>query len=85
MSRHGEVRPTVAGQVLFREGDPAYDVMVVLEGSMSVLVGVGEEERELVSQGPGDLMVELNLFHWAGHRRDRDRARGGVGSRPSPG
>ena len=36
--------------------------MVVLEGTVSVLVGSGEEERELVSQGPGDLMVELNLF-----------------------
>ena len=62
LARHGEVRPTTVGQVLFRQGDAAYDVMVVLAGSVSVLVGSGEEERELVSQGPGDLMVELNLF-----------------------
>jgi thioredoxin reductase (NADPH) len=62
LSRSGEVRATSTGQVLFREGDETYDVMVVLEGSVSVLVGSGEEERELVRQAPGDLMVELNLF-----------------------
>ena len=62
LARYGEVCPTVAGQVLFRPGDAAYDVMVVLAGSVSVLVGAGEEERQLVTQGPGDLMVELNLF-----------------------
>ena len=62
LAAHGEVRPTTVGQVLFREGDASYDVMVVLEDSVSVLLGSGEEERELVRQGPGDLMVELNLF-----------------------
>jgi thioredoxin reductase (NADPH) len=62
LARHGEVRPTAVGQILFRQGDAAYDVMVVLAGSVSVLIGAGEEERELVSQRPGDLMVELNLF-----------------------
>ena len=62
LARHGNVRSTSEGEVLFREGDAHYDVMVVLEGSVSVLVGSGEDPRELVSQGPGDLMVELNLF-----------------------
>jgi thioredoxin reductase (NADPH) len=62
LARRGEVRPTAAGEVLFREGDETYDAMVVREGIVSVLVGNGEEERELVTQGPGDLMVELNLF-----------------------
>ena len=52
----------MVGQVLFRQGSETYDVMVVREGTVSVLVGSGEEERELVRQGPGDLMVELNLF-----------------------
>jgi thioredoxin reductase (NADPH) len=62
LARHGEVRPTAAGEVLFRQGNETYDVMVVREGTVSVLVGSGDEERELVRQGPGDLMVELNLF-----------------------
>jgi thioredoxin reductase (NADPH) len=62
LARHGRVRPTARGEVLFRDGDETYDVMVVREGTVSVLVGSGEEERELVTQGPGDLMVELNVF-----------------------
>src|SRR5262249_18404680 len=62
LARHGEVRPTAPGEVLFRQGNEPYDVMVVLKGAVSVLVGSGGEERELVTQGPGDLMVELNLF-----------------------
>src|SRR5215472_10436694 len=62
LARHGEVRQTTVGEALFRQGDATYDVMVVLEGRVSVLIGSAEEERLLVSQGPGDLMVELNLF-----------------------
>jgi thioredoxin reductase (NADPH) len=62
LSKLGEVRRTSEGQVLFRRGDATYDVIVVLEGTVSVLVGSGEHEHELVSQRPGDLMVELNLF-----------------------
>jgi len=62
LARYGEVRPTAEGEVLFREGDETYDVMVVLEGTVSVVVGSGDNVRELVSQGPRDLMIELNLF-----------------------
>jgi thioredoxin reductase (NADPH) len=62
LAPHGEVRPIAAGEVLFRQGDPTYDVMVLLQGSVAVVVGSGEDSRELVRQGPGDLMVELNLF-----------------------
>jgi thioredoxin reductase (NADPH) len=62
LARHGEVRAAQAGQVLFGPGNAGYDVMVVLEGSVSVLVGDGEEARELARQGPRDLMVELNVF-----------------------
>jgi thioredoxin reductase (NADPH) len=62
LARHGWVRPTAVGDVLFQQGNETYDVMVVLEGMVSVLVGRGEEKRELVRQGPGDLMAELNVF-----------------------
>src|SRR5262245_20130275 len=58
----GRVRPTERGDVLFRSGDDAYDVMVVLEGSVAVRVGSGAAERELVLQQAGDLMAELNLL-----------------------
>jgi thioredoxin reductase (NADPH) len=62
LTRSGEVRRTTTGQVLFQAGDSTYDVMVVLEGSVSVVVGSGDGVRELARQSPGDLMVELNLF-----------------------
>ncbi len=58
----GEVRPTSAGEVLFRPGSAVYEVIVVLEGSVSVVVGSGDDGRELARQTAGDLMVELNLF-----------------------
>jgi len=32
LSRYGQERPATAGQVLFREGDRAYDFIVVLPG-----------------------------------------------------
>ena len=62
LSSFGEVRAIEAGEVLFRPGDPSYDVMVLLEGSVSVFAATGGEERELARQTPGDLMAELNLF-----------------------
>jgi thioredoxin reductase (NADPH) len=61
LAHRGQVRPTTQGEKLFQPGT-AYDVMVVLEGSVSVLVGSGEDGQELVRQGPRDLMVELNVF-----------------------
>ena len=59
---HGSVRFTTPGEVLFQDGDLAYDVMVVLEGTVAVVVGTGQAARELVSQQPRDLMAELNVF-----------------------
>jgi CRP-like cAMP-binding protein len=62
LTPHGQIRPTEVGQVLFREGDTTYDVMVLLEGRVAVVVGSGESERELAIQRPRDLMVELNIL-----------------------
>jgi thioredoxin reductase (NADPH) len=62
LSRHGEVRSVEAGDVLWGRGDSDYEVMVVLEGLVSVVVGSGPETREIAVQRPGDLMAELNLF-----------------------
>jgi thioredoxin reductase (NADPH) len=58
----GEVRPVEAGEVLFRAGVPTYDVMVVLEGSLLVVAGSGEDARGVVLLRPGDLMAELDQF-----------------------
>jgi thioredoxin reductase (NADPH) len=37
LRRYGQERPTTAGQVLFREGDQAYDFTVVLSGAVTVV------------------------------------------------
>src|SRR5262245_11138954 len=39
-----------------------YDVMVLLDGTVAVLVGSGERMRELAIQRPRDLMAELNIL-----------------------
>jgi thioredoxin reductase (NADPH) len=62
LSRHGKVRSIEVGEVLWGRGDANYDVMVVLEGLVSVVAGTGLEARELAVQRPGDLMAELNVF-----------------------
>jgi thioredoxin reductase (NADPH) len=62
LSRYGEVRRIEVGQVLWGRGESNYDVMVVLEGLVVVVMNRGREARELSVQRPGDLMLELNLF-----------------------
>src|SRR5262245_53383024 len=63
LRRYGQERPTSAGQVLFREGDRAYDFIVVLSGAVSVVdhddAGV---VRELATLGPGRFVAELNIL-----------------------
>jgi thioredoxin reductase (NADPH) len=60
---NGEVRPTAAGDLLFREGDPTYEFFVILAGRVVILDGYGESaERELAEGGPGDFVAELNFF-----------------------
>jgi thioredoxin reductase (NADPH) len=62
LARHGEVRPVEAGQVLWGRGESNYDVMVVLDGVVSVVMNRELDAREVAVQRPGDLMVELSLF-----------------------
>jgi thioredoxin reductase (NADPH) len=59
---HGVVRSTMAGQVLFREGDRGYDFIVILSGSVTVVDHLAGVRRELAIGGPGEFVAELNLF-----------------------
>ena len=59
---YGEVRPTVAGEVLFREGDRSYDFIVILAGRVAIVDHQAGTERELASGGPGEFLAELNLL-----------------------
>lgn len=63
---YGEVRETVAGQVLFREGDRSYDFIVILTGSVTVLDHEAGEQRELAIGGPGVHIADLARLRSAG-------------------
>src|SRR5262249_14543956 len=62
LRRYGQERPTKVGQVLFREGDRAYDFFVVLSGTVSVVDHDGGVMRELATLGPGRFVAELNIL-----------------------
>jgi len=54
LAKHGQARSIEVGELLFREGDATYDVMVLIEGSVAVVVGRGGATRACnpASQGP---------------------------------
>lgn len=62
LRRYGEVEPTVAGQVLFREGDHGYDFIVILAGAVTVVDHQAGNMRELATGGPGEFVAELNIL-----------------------
>jgi thioredoxin reductase (NADPH) len=62
LSRHGKVRPMAPGDVLFQDGDDAFDAMAVLDGVVAVSIGSGPAARTLALQRARDLMVELSIF-----------------------
>jgi thioredoxin reductase (NADPH) len=62
LQRHGEIRPTTRGQILFREGDPSYDFIVILAGTVDVVEDHEGVEREFVTAGPGHFVAELGIF-----------------------
>ena len=62
LRRYGQERPTRAGQVLFREGDRAYDFIVVLSGAVAVVDHEAGAVRDLGTLGPGRFVAELNIL-----------------------
>jgi thioredoxin reductase (NADPH) len=66
LARHGERRRTKAGDVLFREGDPSYDFVVVLDGLVETVDETAGEERLIERHGPGRFLGDLNLLTGGG-------------------
>jgi thioredoxin reductase (NADPH) len=62
LGRYGRARPTTSGQVLVREGDRAYEFLVVLSGAVAVVDHEAEVEREFARLGPGRFVPELNIL-----------------------
>ena len=62
LRRYGETRPTTAGQVLFREGDRAYDFIVVLSGAVAIVDHEAGVERQLATFAQGRFLAEMNIL-----------------------
>src|SRR5580704_2820852 len=62
LRRYGQERATAAGQVLFREGDLAYDFIVVESGTVTVGDHDAGVARELATLGPGRFVAELGIL-----------------------
>jgi thioredoxin reductase (NADPH) len=58
----GEVRAVRPGEVLFAEGDAAYDFFVVESGAVAIVQGYGHENRVVAVHGPHRFLGELNLL-----------------------
>src|SRR5476651_38509 len=65
----------VAGEYLFREGDPAEGVCLLLEGQVEVVKAAGEREQILACFEPGDFLGEVAVLDGQGRSTDA-RARG---------
>jgi thioredoxin reductase (NADPH) len=59
---HGQRRRTRVGDVLFRQGEPTTDFIVILSGRVAITDRVGEHERRIGVHGPRRFVGELNLL-----------------------
>ncbi|PRY48416.1 Na+/H+ antiporter NhaA [Geodermatophilus tzadiensis] len=63
LERHGTRRTWAPGETLFREGDPGYDLQVVLSGLVAVVEHHGHPDQRVVSvHGARRFLGELDLF-----------------------
>jgi CRP-like cAMP-binding protein len=63
LRRHGEVRPTEAGQVLFREGDRGYEFIVIVSGAVTVLDHQAGVKRVASAAGEGSIAARFAGEH----------------------
>ncbi|WP_219470586.1 cyclic nucleotide-binding domain-containing protein, partial [Nonomuraea rhizosphaerae] len=64
LSPHGERRAVSPGDVLFREGEPTTEFIVVLSGKVAMVEGHGRglDERTIAVHGPRRFLGELSLL-----------------------
>lgn len=58
----GEVRATRPGEVLFQEGDPNYNFIVILEGEVAIVARPEDAANPVAVHGPGRFLGELNML-----------------------
>ena len=62
LATRGRRRATRAGEVLFREGDLRCDFFVVLDGTVEVVEGYGDDQQVLAVHGPGCFLGDVSLL-----------------------
>lgn len=59
---HGERRTVQDGDVLYREGEPIGELLVIVEGFVELIEGFGRHERTIAVHGPGRFLGEISLL-----------------------
>ncbi|MEU7698085.1 FAD-dependent oxidoreductase [Streptomyces sp. NPDC039028] len=63
LAAHGERRRAAEGEVLYREGEPFREFLVILSGAVEILHDHGgRDERSVAVHGPGRFLGELGLL-----------------------
>jgi thioredoxin reductase (NADPH) len=63
LRRYGSERGVAAGDVLFADGDEAYDLIVLLAGTADIIQGHGQPEASVVaSYGPSEFLGEIGML-----------------------
>jgi CRP-like cAMP-binding protein len=64
------------GQLLFREGQPAWGLYVIIDGTIEIFRTHRDGEHMVAVRGPGEVIGEMGLFKDGGQRTASARARG---------
>src|SRR5215467_1517734 len=60
---YGSERDVAAGDVLFADGDEAYDLIVLLAGTADIIEGYGQPGANVVaSYGPSEFLGEIGML-----------------------
>jgi thioredoxin reductase (NADPH) len=63
LHRYGTEQPVAIGDVLFRDGDETYDLIVLLEGAARIVEHYAQpDEFVIVTYTPGEFMGEIGLL-----------------------
>ena len=63
LHRYGAEQRVATGDVLFRDGDETYDLIVLLEGQVRIVEHYAQlDEFVIVTYGPGEFMGEIGLL-----------------------
>jgi thioredoxin reductase (NADPH) len=64
LRKYGTVQEVAAGEVLFAEGDESYDLIVVLDGEMDIIIDNHSHPGEpfVAPYGPGQFLGEIGLL-----------------------